>query len=113
MPKFVLFIYDDELKLAGTSGEELRATGEAHQEFAQQNGPSLRGGGRLAPSSEAISVVDGNQDGTNRSPLLPDAALAITGYYIVEADNAMAAADIAKQVPSRFGGGVEVRQLVG
>jgi hypothetical protein len=113
MSKFIVFIYDDESRLASLSGEEVRATTDAHGAFAQRNGPALRGGGRLAPSGEAVSIVAGNEGEANKSPLLPDAPLAITGYYIIEADDAAAATEIAKQVPSLPGGGVEVRQLVG
>ncbi|WP_328436261.1 hypothetical protein OHA71_49110 [Streptomyces sp. NBC_00444] len=75
MPKFLVLIHDDESKPASASPQELGATGAAHGAFAEANGPVLRDGGRIGPSSESLSIVHG--------------------------------------IPSNFGGGIEVRPLIG
>lgn len=110
MPKFLVLIHDDESKLAGASAQELGDVGAAHGAFAEANGPLLRGGGRIGPLSESVSIVEGKVES---KPLLDTGAVAVTGFYILETDSLEQAVDAAKAIPSNFGGGLEVRPLVG
>jgi hypothetical protein len=114
MPKFVVFIYDDEARLGGAAPDVIQSTREGHEKFAAQNGHALRGGGRLAPSTESVSVRGGTPGGSpsgERQPFLTDATHAIGGYYIIEAADTDEAVAIAGEVPAPFGG-VEVRRLI-
>ena len=107
MAKYILFIYDEEAKMAGAGPEVFTSIQEGHQKFGAQHGPVLRGGGRLAPSPSARTVRDG---AVSAEPFTPGATYAIGGYYIVEAESAEQAAEIAKDVPAT--GGIEVRELI-
>jgi hypothetical protein len=108
MAKYMLFIHDDEAKLGSAGPDVFTAIQEGHQKFATQHGPALRGGGRLAPSASARTVRDGT---VTAEPFTPGATHAIGGFYIIEAESAEQAAEIAKDVPSTSGG-VEVRELI-
>lgn len=105
--QYAILIYENEAKWANATPEWLQQASQDHQAFAQANGTSLRGGSQFQPTSTAISI----QDGDPRPGPMPGASLALSGYYLIEADNADAATAIAKQVPVKFGG-VEVRPLI-
>lgn len=107
MAQYAILIYEDEAKWAGATPEWLQQASQDHQAFAQANGASLRGGSQLQPTSTATSIRDG---GLRPGPM-SDPSLALSGYYLIEADDADAAAAIAKQVPAKSGG-VEVRPLI-
>jgi hypothetical protein len=107
MPKYIVFIYDDEAALGSAGAEAIGANGQSHQKFAEKHGQTLRGGGRLAPSTGTVTIRDG-ESATEPFAKSPDQ---IGGYYIIEADDAAQAAEIAKDVPAPWGG-VEVRELV-
>ena len=111
MAEYVVFIYDDEQAWEGADQETVDATLKAHQEFIARNGPSLRGGHRLHPSSTATSVRHDPAGGVSVTDCaFAEAKEVIGGYYVIEAADLDEALAIAKQVPAAFGG-VEVRPV--
>lgn len=113
MAKYVVYIYNDETRLGSADAEDIKAIVAGHEKFAAKHGGALRGGGRLAPSAQAVSLPSGG-DGSRESrkgAFLSDAKHQIGGYYIIEAGDIDEAMGIASDVPAAFGG-VEVRELV-
>ncbi|HEX9034694.1 MAG TPA: hypothetical protein VF834_22850 [Streptosporangiaceae bacterium] len=54
MAKYIIFIYNDEAQMASAGPDVIQSTVEGHQKFAEKHGATLRGGGRTAPSAEAV-----------------------------------------------------------
>jgi len=107
MAEYAILIYEDESAWAKAAPEWIQQAAKEYQQFAQNNGPSLRGGSQLQPTMSAKAV----QGGTVSTGPMVATTLALSGYYVVEAAHLDAAVEIAKQVPSKFGG-VEVRPLL-
>lgn len=111
MAEYVVFIYDDEAAWAGADRQTYERTLAAHQEFIARNGPALRGGNRLHPSSAATSIRRDPRGAVSVTDgAFTEAKEVIGGYYLIEAPDLDAALKIAEQVPARFGG-VEVRPV--
>jgi len=107
MAEFAILIYEDESAWATATPEWIQQAAKEYQQFAENNGPSLRGGSQLQPTMSAKSV----QGGAVRTGPMVASTPALAGYYVVEAADLNAAVEIAELVPSKFGG-VEVRQLI-
>jgi hypothetical protein len=108
MAKYVIFIYSNESELAKLTPEQGMAVLDGHQAFADKHGASIRGGGRIGPTSESVTVEDGR---VRAGHIVAGTELVPTGYYLVEADSADEAVEIAHLVPAPAGG-VEVRPLI-
>jgi len=112
MAEYAILVYEDESKWAEATPEWMQQVAKEHQQFIQDNGPSLRGGSQLLPTYTAKAVrVDGPGGGTVSPGPMVNTTPALTGYYVIEAPDLDAATEIARQVPSKFGG-VEVRALM-
>ena len=107
MAEYAILIYEDEAEWAKATPEWIQQVVKEYGQFAQENGASLRGGSQLQPTMTAKAV----QGGTVSTEPMVATTLALSGYYVVEAAHLDAAVEIAKQVPSKFGG-VEVRPLL-
>jgi hypothetical protein len=85
-----------------------------YRQFAAENAGSLRGSALLEPTSSATVVrVTGARGG---DVVLTDGPYAetkeaLTGFYIIEADDLDAAVAIAAQIPAAWGGAVELRPV--
>jgi len=106
MAEYAILIYEDESEWATATPEWIQRAAGEYQQFAQNNGSSLRGGSQLQPTMSARAVRDG---AVSAGPMVATTP-ALAGYYVVEAADLDAAVEIARQVPSKFGG-VEVRPL--
>lgn len=106
MAEYAILIYEDEAEWAKAAPAWVQQVAKEHGQFARENGASLRGGSQLHPTMTARAV----RGGTISSGPVVTTTPALSGYYVVEAADLDAAVEIAKQVPSRFGG-VEVRPL--
>lgn len=106
MAEYAILIYEDEAEWAKAAPDWVQQVAKEHGRFAQENGESLRGGSQLQPTMTARAV----RGGTIGSGPVVTTTPALSGFYLVEAADLDAAVEIAKQVPSRFGG-VEVRPL--
>jgi hypothetical protein len=112
MAEYAILVYEDESKWAEATPEWMQQVAKEHQQFAQDNGPSLRGGGQLLPTYTAKAVRVDDPGGRTVSPgPMVNTTPALSGYYVIEAPDLDAATEIAQQVPSKFGG-VEVRALM-
>src|SRR5258708_26092222 len=109
MAKYIVFIYVDEAQMGGAGADVIQSIAEGHKKFAEKHGASLRGGGRLAPGAQAVSLR--YDSGRQPAPFLTDAVHRVGGYYVIEAADMDEAASIASDVPANFGG-LEVRELV-
>jgi hypothetical protein len=56
MAEYAILVYEDESKWAEATPEWMQQVAKEHQQFAQDNGPSLRGGGQLLPTYTASGV---------------------------------------------------------
>ncbi len=112
MANYLVMIYDNEAKREAASEEELAEVHRRHIDFAQKNGPALRGGARLAGGETATSIRHvANGDVTVTDGTFAETKEVLGGYYVIEAADLDEALAIAKQVPAIFGG-VEVRPIV-
>jgi hypothetical protein len=106
MAEYAILIYEDEAEWAQATPEWIQQVSKEYQQFGHENGALLRGGSQLQPTMTAQAVRGGT---VSTGPMVA-ATPALSGYYVVEAADLDAAVEIAKQVPSKFGG-VEVRPL--
>lgn len=86
-----------------------------YRTFAKQNEGSILASAVLHPTSTATVVrVTGARGGdvvTTDGPYA-ETKEALTGYYLIEADDLDAAVAIAAQIPAAWGGAVEVRPVL-
>jgi hypothetical protein len=106
MAEYAILIYEDEAEWAKATPDWVQQVAKEHGQFAQENGASLRGGTQLQPTMTARAI----RTGTISSGPVVTTTPALSGYYVVEAADLDAVVEIAKHVPSKFGG-VEVRPL--
>jgi hypothetical protein len=83
--------------------------------FAEENAASIRAAAVLHPTSTATVVrVVGARGGdvvTTDGPYA-ETKEALTGYYLIEADDLDDAVAIAARIPAAWGGAVEVRPVL-
>lgn len=83
--------------------------------FAQENAGSILASAVLHPTSTATVVrVKGARGGdvvTTDGPYA-ETKEALTGYYLIEAEDLDAAVKIAAEIPAAWGGAVEVRPVL-
>jgi hypothetical protein len=111
MSQYLILIYEDETAWADCSPDEADQIMKEHIEFGAANAAVLRGGNALHATSTATSVrgdAAGNFAVTDGA--FTETKEALSGYYLIEADDLDAAVAVAKQVPAHFGG-VEVRPI--
>jgi len=94
--------------------EQAEAVAE-YRVFAKENARHLKASAVLHPTSTATVVrVVGARGGdviTTDGPYA-ETKEALTGYYLIEADDLDAAVAIAAQIPAAWGGAVEVRPVL-
>jgi len=56
MAEYAILVYEDESKWAEATPEWMQQVAKEHQQFIQDNGPSLRGGSQLMPTYTAKAV---------------------------------------------------------
>ncbi len=86
-----------------------------YRRFGADHEGSIRQSAVLHPTSTATVVrVDGARGGqvvTTDGPYA-ETKEALTGYYLIEADDLEAAVTIAAEIPAAWGGAVEVRPVI-
>ncbi len=111
MAEYLVLIYGEEAPWE-TAGPELEGevmTG--HMNFAEKNGSAIRGGNALQGTNTATSIRPDDRGGfTVTDGPFAETKEALGGYYVLEADDLDSAIEMAKQVPTPFGG-VEVRPI--
>jgi len=106
MAEYLILIYGDEQKHADGGPELWEQLHQDHMKFGENNGPALRGGNALQPTSTATTI----RDSVVTDGPFAETKEALGGYYLVEAKDLDEAIKIAKQVPTPHGG-VEVRPV--
>ena len=109
--QYLIMIYEDERQFEDP--KVLDGITEKHMALARSLGDTLKSGNGLKPTSTATSVrtaADGSQS-------IHDGPFAETreqlgGYYLVDVPDLDAALAIAKKVPLRGTGAVEVRPVM-
>lgn len=107
MAEYLILIYGDEQKHADGGQELWDSLMQGHMKFGENNGPALKGGNALQPTSTATTI----RDGVVTDGPFAETKEAVGGYYLVEAKDLDEAIKIAKQVPAPHGG-VEVRPVM-
>ena len=112
MTQYALILYGRDVDW---SQPEYAAELQEYGRFGQENGAAIRGGAALHPTSTATVVrVKGARGGdvvTTDGPYA-ETKEAMTGFYLVEADDLDGALAIAAGCPSAWDGGVEVRPVL-
>jgi hypothetical protein len=112
MAQYLILIYENETSMAEGGPAAFEQSAKAHQEFAEGNGPALRGGNALHPTATATSIRKDPMGGfTVTDGPFAETKEALGGYYLIEAADLDEAVAVAKQVPAAFGG-VEVRPVM-
>lgn len=112
MTQYATLIYTRDVDW---SAPEYAAETAAYDEFGQAAAAALRGGAALYPTSTATTVrVEGGKGGTMMTSDGPYAETkeALTGFYLIEADDLDAALALAAQIPAAWDGAVEVRPVI-
>jgi len=112
MPTYAALIYNADVDW--TLPEHADVTKE-YAAFSEAAASVLRGGAALYPTSTATSVqVKGGKGGdvvTTDGPYA-ETKEALTGFYLIEADDLDAAVAVAAQIPGAWDGTVEVRPTI-
>jgi len=112
MSQFLILIYDDEDAWANAGPETAERIMQGHNKFGENNGPAIKGGDALQPSTTATSIrPDGGGGFTVTDGPFVETKEALGGYYLVEAADLDEAIALAKQVPV-VKGGLEVRPIM-
>jgi len=86
-----------------------------YRQFAVDNADSIQASALLHPTSTATVVrVEGARGGnvvTTDGPYA-ETKEALTGYYLIEAEDLEEAVAISAQIPAAWGGAVEVRPVI-
>jgi len=110
--QYALLIYNQVGDTDGLTSAELEELSKEY--WALRDDPAITGGAglQLPETASTIRLKDGR-------PLVTDGPFADTkeyfaGYYLAEADDFDAVAEVAARIPAlRFGGVVEIRPVMG
>ncbi len=111
--RYLAAIFSTEKEPADTPGtREWDESAEAHGRFMEKQAKSIMGGLALNTSATATTVT--LQDGT---PLVTDGPYAETtevvgGFYLLNTGSTDEAVEVAKDIPTSLGGGIEVRPIM-
>ena len=111
--QYMLLIYEDESVYGDkVDTPEMREIVAKHWKLAEELGEKRISGSGLQHTSTATTVrtVDGQQ--TLHDGPFAETREQLGGYYIIEADDLDAAIAIARRVPVRVNGSIEVRPLI-
>ena len=111
--QYMLLIYEDE-SVYGDKADtpEMRAITERHMALVGDLGATRISAAGLQPTATATTVrTEGGKQVIHDGPF-GETKEQLGGYYLVEAPDLDAAIAIAKRVPLRFDGSIEVRPLM-
>ena len=112
MTTYIAFTYTKDVDWTDPAYEAEMAD---YRRFGVENETSIQRGEVLHPTSTATTVrVVGARGGdvvTTDGPYA-ETKEALTGYYLIEADDLDAAIAIAAQIPAAWDGAVEVRPVI-
>ena len=108
---YLMLIYQDDAKMKAASPAEQEAIGKGYGElnaFLAQSG-ALRGTASWPAGVVTVRAQDG-KDAVAEGPL-EETGERVAGFFLVEAADRDAAVEIAKRVPGRQFGAVEIRPV--
>jgi hypothetical protein len=112
MPQYAALLYTED---ADWTQPEHAEMSKEYMEFGEAAAAVLRGGAALYPTSTATTVTlkeKGGEVVTSDGPYA-ETKEALTGFYLIEADDLDAAIATAAKIPAAWGvGGVEVRPVI-
>jgi hypothetical protein len=110
--KYALLLYDVPQNWADVDESRM---GDLHREYmAVSEDPRAYDGAQLHPSEAAKTLRLGGEELLVTDGPFAETKEVLSGFYLVEADSAEEAMEIAQRIPtlSRMGGAIEVRQIV-
>lgn len=111
MAEYLVLIYGDEKVWENADEAMTKRVMDAHMQFGEKHGASIRGGNALEATSTATTIRKGSTGDLNVTDgPFTETKEALGGYYIIEAPDLDAALKIAGDVPAE-NGGVEVRPI--
>jgi hypothetical protein len=115
MAKYLVLIYGDEAKWAGSSPQWQQENAERHRSFNAAAGSAVLGGEELEPAAKAITLrsKSGGRPQATDGPFLETKEV-VGGYYLLEASDMDEAIALAGQIPEASApfSGVEIRAIV-
>ena len=110
---YMLLIYEDE-SVYGDKNDtpEMQAIVAKHWDLVSELGDQYKTGAGLAMTSAATTVRTVNGKQTIHDGPFAETREQLGGYYVIEADNLDVAIAIARRVPVRFDGSIEIRPLL-
>ncbi len=111
--QYMLLIYEDE-SVYGDKADmpEVREIFSRHMALVDELGATQLGGAGLQPTATATTVRTAGGTQVIHDGPFAETKEQLGGYYLVEAPDLDAALAIAKRVPLRFDGSIEVRPLI-
>jgi hypothetical protein len=114
--QYVLLIYGDQSAMASASDDDRKAMYAEYMKFTEdlRTSGAMVAGDELQPATTAKTVTVRNGDRLVTDGPFAETKEVLSGFYLVEADSAEEAMEIAQRIPtlSRMGGAIEVRQIV-
>jgi hypothetical protein len=113
MPQYAALLYTEDKDWSQDGQAEMS---EGYREFGEAAAAVIRGGAALYPTATATTVrVTGGKGGdvvTSDGPYT-ETKEALTGFYLLEAEDLEQAVKIVSMIPAAWGpGGVEVRPVI-
>ena len=112
MSQYLILLYEDEAGYAAADEALFGSVMADHQAFQESAGPRNLGGNALQTTATATSL---RKDGAGGFAItdgpFAETKEALGGYYLIEAADLDEAIELAKQVPTPFGG-IEVRPIM-
>jgi hypothetical protein len=109
----MLLIYEDEAGYGGkTDSPELKAIVDKHYALAGSLGDTLVTGSGLQSVTTATTVRTSSGKQAVHDGPFAETREQLGGYYVIDAPDLDAALAIAKRVPLRGNGAIEVRPLI-
>ena len=110
---YMLLIYEAESGYGDKSDTpEMKAIVAKHWDLVSELGDQYKTGAGLAMTSAATTVRTVNGQQTIHDGPFAETREQLGGYYVIEADNLDDAIAIARRVPIRIDGSIEIRPLL-
>ena len=111
--QYMLLIYEDETGYGDKQDTPaIRDITARHMALVGELGPTMVSGAGLMPTATATTVrTKGGKQAVHDGPFA-ETKEQLGGYYLIEAPDLDAAIAIAKRVPLRVEGAIEVRPLI-
>jgi hypothetical protein len=113
MPQYAALLYTEDIDWSQPEHADMT---KEYAAFGEAAGAAIKGGAALYPTATATTVrVNGGKAGdvvTTDGPYT-ETKEALTGFYLLEADDLEQAVRMASMIPAAWGpGGVEVRPVI-